>query len=185
MLVVVILAAGGSTRFGSPKQLAKIGGETLVRRAVRIASRWPVIVVTGSDGERVASEVRDLGAEVVHNEDWVAGMAGSIRAGVRRAEELGATAVLIMLCDQVAITDDDLARLAEIWQRSPDSIIASTYDAIVGVPAIFPRARFDSLRALHGDEGARKLLRSETVIAVAVSNAAIDIDRPSELGPAR
>jgi MobA-like NTP transferase domain len=69
----VILAAGGSSRFGRPKQLMPLRGKSLIRRIIDAACEArcsPVVVVTGSDGEKVHREIDR--ASVVRTQNTVA-----------------------------------------------------------------------------------------------------------------
>lgn len=80
----VILAAGGSARYGEPKQLLDWKGEPFIRvvakRALE-AGLSPVMVVTGANGEKVESAVKGLDVRIVRNSEWKSGQASSIRAG--------------------------------------------------------------------------------------------------------
>ncbi|HKG12318.1 MAG TPA: NTP transferase domain-containing protein, partial [Pyrinomonadaceae bacterium] len=81
----VILAAGSSSRMGSPKQTLQYGGESLLRRAALAAlgaGCRPVIVVTGANAELSRRELDGLDVREVLNTLWETGMASSVRAGV-------------------------------------------------------------------------------------------------------
>ncbi|HEY1899630.1 MAG TPA: nucleotidyltransferase family protein [Steroidobacteraceae bacterium] len=184
-LHVVVLAAGASTRFGSPKQLVRLNGRPLlhlaVSRAVEVAGQ-AVTVVLGANAAELAPLLRHTPAAVVINRDWAEGMGSSVRAGVARVPAT-ADAVLLMLADQAAVTAEDLRRLVGIWRRQPQCIVAAHYAGTAGVPAIFPREDFSALGALRGDAGARSLLKrgGERVVRVPLQSAAIDIDTPEDL----
>ncbi len=181
----LVLAAGGSTRFGSPKQLVRIDGRpmlhTVVARATEIAGSQ-VTVVLGAHARELAPLLSHSTAAVVINREWESGMASSIRAGVGA---LGGAAegLLILLADQPAVSGEDLRRLLLAWRRHPDGIAAATYAGTVGVPAIFPRWTFSELQQLRGDRGAQLLLRRhvDRVTRVPMSTAGVDIDRPEDL----
>ena len=84
-VATVVLAAGGSRRMGSPKQLLRIDGVTLVRRAAEkaLASRCQgVYIVVGAAAETVRRELSELSLEVIDNPNWEEGLAGSIRVGI-------------------------------------------------------------------------------------------------------
>jgi xanthine/CO dehydrogenase XdhC/CoxF family maturation factor/CTP:molybdopterin cytidylyltransferase MocA len=185
-LHVMLLAAGSSSRFGSPKQLADIAGRPMLARTLdtvlQLERRHPVTVVLGADVERLAPLVRDASANVAYNPDHAQGIASSIRVGLAQAP-VDARGALIALADQVAVTADDLRRLVSRWEQQPDRIVAALYDDTIGVPAIFPADLFPELAELQGDRGARVLLSRypERVIGVPMPSAAQDIDTPADL----
>ena len=184
-LWTVVLAAGGARRFGRNKLLLRMGGESLLRRAVRVAMRVTgprVLVVLGADASRLAGEVGDLGASIVVNRRWRDGMAGSLRTGVT-ALPGSARAVLVMLADQYAVGPEDLERLARAWSRTPRTASAADIEGRLGAPAILPRGQLDAVRSLRGDQGARGLLRAAAtpVTRVTMPAARPDLDAPDDL----
>jgi molybdenum cofactor cytidylyltransferase len=184
-LHVVVLAAGASTRFGSPKQLVRLNGRPLlhlaVSRAVEVAGQ-SVTVVLGANAVELAPLLRHTPAAIVVNRDWSEGMGSSVRTGVSRVPAT-ADAVMLMLADQPAVTAEDLRRLISTWRRQPQCIVAAHYAGTAGVPAIFPREDFTALAGLRGDTGARALLKrgGERLIRVPLQSAEIDIDTPEDL----
>ncbi len=160
-LHVIVLAAGASTRFGSPKQLVRINGRPLlhlaVSRAVEIAGH-AVTVVLGANAVDLAPLLGHTAADIVINRDWAEGMGSSVRIGIARVPA-AADAALLMLADQPAVTTEDLRRLVGTWRRQTQCIVAAQYSGTTGVPAIFPREDFTALSALRGDAGARALLK--------------------------
>jgi molybdenum cofactor cytidylyltransferase len=184
-LHAAILAAGPATRFGSPKQLARIGGEPVLHRAVANAALiagHSVSVVVGAHARDVAPALRQRAVSVVLNRDWEEGIASSIRAAVRSAPP-GSSALLLLLADQVAVTGDDLKRLHSAWRRHPILIAAALYAGQPGLPAIFPRWAFTDLLELRGDRGVGLVLRrnADRSVRLPMSNAAVDLDTPEDL----
>lgn len=182
---VVLLAAGASRRFGSPKQLARVEGQTLLRRMARTAlAARPAgcVVVLGARAERLRRELAGLDVRVVVNVRWRAGLSRSLAAGVA-ALPPDARAALVLLADQAAIGPADLELLRACWRRDPRRIVAACARDRLGPPAILPRAVFPALRRLQGDAGAQDLLRdpARRAVGIEMPGAAIDIDRPSDL----
>jgi len=182
---VLLLAAGGSRRFGSPKLLVRLDGETLLRRSARVALGCRAagcLVVLGANAIRLERELRDLPVGIVVNGDWRRGLSSSLRAGLA-ALPATATAALVMLADQAALGPADLELLVAAWRRQPRAIVAAHADDVTGPPVIFPRSTFRDLRRLRGDAGAKALLRdaSRSVIEIGIPRSAFDIDRPTDL----
>lgn len=184
-LHVLVLAAGASTRLGQPKQLVRIGGRPVLHAVVSNATALAGHAVTVILGAHAGELSRLLGhspASVIVNRHWEEGMASSIRCGMS-ALPAACEAVLILLGDQVAVTAEDLKRLAGAWKDQEGVIAASTYDQHLGVPAIFPRVCFSELSELRGDHGARRILERNNyrVVRVPMPNAAVDLDTPEDL----
>jgi molybdenum cofactor cytidylyltransferase len=193
-VAVVVLAAGGSRRLGTPKQLVRWRGRTLLRRAAEAALACgcgPVTVVLGADAPTMRAELEDLPVHVAVHRRWRAGLSSTLRAGVRAARAAsaggGPDAILFLTCDQPYVTAPLLRRLVRRFRRGA-SITASAYDRTLGVPAVFAREFFGDLRTLSGDQGAKRLLaRHHDVVApVPFARGGFDVDRSSDLGgPAR
>ncbi len=184
-LFAIVLAAGASTRFGSPKQLVRIGGRPLLHTAVTRASEVTgsaLIVVLGSGAAELGALLKHSPGSIVINQDWREGLASSIRAGIARLP-LTCAGALLLLADQAAVSADDLKRLAGTWRKQPQDIAAALYSGAVGVPAIFPRSLFPELMQLRGDAGARALLRRNAarLVRVPMPSAAVDVDTPEDL----
>lgn len=184
-LHVLVLAAGASSRFGSPKQLVRIGDRPLLHRAVGIATEvagHSVSVVLGAHADKLTPLLRHSPVTVVVNRGWEDGLASSLRAGIRSLPG-SVDGVMITLADQAAIVATDLARLASAWRAQPEWLIAASYAGHTGVPAVFPRWTFQDFYELRGDTGARAILERHTdrVLRVPMPNAAIDIDTPEDL----
>jgi len=187
-VAAVVLAAGGSARMGSPKQLLRLGGATLIRHAVRtaLASRCDrVFVVVGAAAAEVTREIDDLPVETVLNASWADGIASSIRAGVETvaAAEPRFDAALLILADQPAITVEILDRVAAAAEDAPAGLVACEYAGTIGAPALYSRQRFAALCRLQGDRGGKALLEAhaDTVVRIPFAPAAIDVDTPDDL----
>lgn len=181
----IVLAAGASTRFGSPKQMARLGGATLLQRAINAATGAvgpAILVVLGAQATQI-SAILDLQADqIVLNTCWAQGLASSIRLGIERLPADCAGALLV-LADQPYVTGPSLARLIRLWRTASEHIVASSYGAVIGAPCLFPRWAFDELDALVGDQGARAVIARHPaqVRVVPHPEAAVDIDTPQQL----
>ncbi|HSN30567.1 MAG TPA: nucleotidyltransferase family protein [Kofleriaceae bacterium] len=166
-VAIAILAAGASTRMAPrKKQLIEIDGEPLVRRAARIAlaSRASqVAVVLGAYADEIAPALAGLAVTLLDNAAWAEGMASSVRVAAAWAVGQGASALLLCVCDQPAVTTPHLDALIAAHEADPARTIGSAYGGAVGVPAVIPRARWPELLALRGDRGARALLGQDAL----------------------
>ncbi len=184
-LHAIVLAAGASTRFGSAKQLVRIGDRPLLTlvagRAAEVVGH-ALIVVLGAGAAELSPLLKHSPGSVVVNREWREGLASSIRAGIARLPG-SCAGVMLVLADQACVTADDLRRLAGAWRRQPLYIAAARYGATVGVPAILPRHLFAELSELKGDTGARALLRRhlDRLVKVPMASAAFDLDTPDDL----
>jgi molybdenum cofactor cytidylyltransferase len=199
-VAAVILAAGGSSRLGQPKQLLTFGGETLVRRAVRVAGEagcTPILVVVGENGEAIKQSlaIRDsrLAASptglngaadprVVENAEWKSGIGTSIRRGLELVP-IAVEAAVLLTCDQPFVDASIVRQLIVVQEETRKPIVASSYANTLGVPALFRRSLFDALLALPDATGAKAFIlsRRDEVASIPFARGEIDIDAPEDL----
>jgi molybdenum cofactor cytidylyltransferase len=187
-VAAVILAAGSSSRLGYPKQLVRLDrnstgepAETLLQRTIRMAQEAgcePVVVVLGCYADEIETTLHGAGVIVTRNQEWTEGMASSVCLGVGALAGSGVDGVVLLTCDQPAITPLHLRMLG-----ARGEVTASSYAGRRGVPAFFPAASFPQLQRLHGDQGARELLRKAA--AVELVDGELDVDTPESLALAR
>ena len=180
---IVILAAGNSTRFGSTKQLLRFNGKTLLQHAIEEATEAgadPVVVVLGANANEVSASIDTTTVEIVLNNRWEEGMASGIVAGVRKVNSLSEHVhnVIIAVCDQPFISSALFKQLYQTQTESQKGIVGCSYADTIGTPVLFTQQYFEHLLALHGDEGAKKLLTTfaTDVATVHFPNGNFDID---------
>jgi molybdenum cofactor cytidylyltransferase len=183
----ILLAAGGSSRMGSAKQLISVDGSPLVLRAVDAAlgaGAQPVVVVLGAHAGKVREAIAGRPVVEALNAEWSSGLSSSIRAGLDAAlaSEPGLDAVLVTPVDQPALDSRTIAQLADL-HRSSGLVACARYGGLNGAPAVFGRGHFAGLRALTGDQGARSLLNRDpgAVASLELPSLGIDIDTPADL----
>jgi molybdenum cofactor cytidylyltransferase len=188
----IILAAGGSSRFGQPKQLLPFRGESLVRRAVRAAAEGGCVriaVVVGEQRDLIEIELRETPAFLVQNPEWQRGLGTSIRRGLQHLlnAQSELDAALLLACDQPFVDARTIAALITMRENSSKPIVASRYANTLGVPALFDRSCFESLLALPDDSGAKALIESDpsAVAHIGFEKGAIDIDTPADFEQVR
>lgn len=184
---LMILAAGASTRMGTPKQLLPFQGRSLLRYIAEeaIASCCnPVVVVLGSQAKRMKLEVDGLALHMVENQQWTDGMGTAISAGMTALTTINPSldAVVIVLCDQPFVSASLIDQLVESSRSTQCPIIASAYANTIGVPALFDRSLFTELRSMNANVGAKYLIKqhAEKVFQVSFPKGAIDLDTPAQ-----
>lgn len=182
----VILAAGSSSRLGSPKQILQFQGKTLLENAIEAALNahcFPVVVVLGAFEEKVSKVIELNNVEVVYNKEWEKGIGTSISAGVKFLTATCDTdALIITVCDQPYLSTEVLNQLTRTFATKKADIIASTYQGTVGVPALFSSKTYQALLNLEGNEGAKKLILSSRFQLKSIDFPAgsVDIDTPQD-----
>jgi len=186
-VAAVILAAGGSTRFGSPKQLAPWRGKTFIEQTVDTAlasSARPVVVVLGAEVERCRAALADRPVEVVVNETWMQGQSTSMQAGLAALPANMGGAVFVLV-DLPGVDPDLIDRLLQRYRETLAPLVWPEFEGRRGNPILFDRSLFLELRQVRGDTGGKPVLlryqdRAERVI---VSDKSIlqDFDRPESL----
>ena len=184
MIGAVVLAAGASRRYGTPKQLQKVEGESWVRRTARLAvdvGCSPVVVVTGAHAGEIGHALGGLqGVRSVSHPDWRQGMGSSIAAGIRTFyTDPSVRGALLLTCDQLELDPTILRRLIDAFDDEPLRTVACKYAGTVGIPVVFGRGWFERLGTLTGDRGAKSLLleRPEWRIDVDWPGGASDRDQ--------
>lgn len=184
---MIILAAGASSRMGTPKQLLPYRGRSFLVHVVEAALASicrPIVVVLGANVEQLKPELTQLPVQVVENYKWAEGMSSSIRSGIAALNAVNQSleAVAIALCDQPFVSAQIINQLVETYHFTGRPIVASEYAGTLGVPALFSRALFPKLMALNATEGAKHLIKkySDKVVSVSFPEGAIDIDTPKD-----
>lgn len=191
-IAALVLAAGQGRRFGvgGNKLLADLDGRPLLRSAVEAAlgsKLWKTIVVTGHDRAAVETALAGLPIVFAHNPSFADGLATSLRAGLDAAAD--ADGVLVLLGDMPGVSPRIISTLVDAFGQARSSLaVVPTRNGRRGNPVLLARGLFQQVRALQGDEGARRLLSEiEGVIEVAVDDDAVlvDVDRPADLDACR
>jgi len=180
----VILAAGGSTRFGTTKQLLDWRGKPLVAHTVETALAGglsPVIIVTGADHENVTLAVKGLTVKCVHNPDWEQGQSSSVRTGIESLPPQVGGAIFL-LADQPYTPPELILQLVKEHTSNRIPIIYPEVNGKRANPVLFDRDIFLDLAKLTGDIGGRALFDSYKTRSVNWENDLIlrDIDTPED-----
>jgi CTP:molybdopterin cytidylyltransferase MocA len=163
-VVALVLAAGRSSRLGTPKQLVLWKGRPLLECVVAEVAAWPVhevCVVLGAHSDEVVDAVDFGEATVLENPDWEEGIAASLRVGLDYVgRDARADTAIVALGDQPRIPSEVPAELLAALERSGRPAAVPKYRFQVGNPVALRRTLWPRLMALEGDAGASRLLRA-------------------------
>jgi len=182
-VAAVVLAAGGSSRMGRPKQLLLFRGQSLLRKAADTGLRSgcdPVVIVLGANAEQLQSELMGMPVMVADNPSWQQGPGTSVRVGLAMAAT--ADAIVFLTCDQPFVDASHVRDLIAIHETTGRPMAASGYGQSVGMPALFARQCFAELGDIAPEAGAKQVLtRHPDLVAVVPFPAGeIDLDTPAD-----
>jgi molybdenum cofactor cytidylyltransferase len=186
-IAILIMAAGGSSRMGTPKQLLKWKDSNLldqtISKAIQLKSE--VVVVLGANSDKIIPKIDQNKVSILVNQNWELGLGSSISEGIKfiQLSYPDLLGVLIMLSDQPLIELDHYLSLIDVFTSGSRQIIVTKYgDGKLGVPALFDKFYFKDLCNLNSDKGAKKLFDkySEFVNTIRNKQANIDIDTCEE-----
>ncbi|MGN6803001.1 MAG: nucleotidyltransferase family protein [Ginsengibacter sp.] len=184
--VIIILAAGASSRMQQPKQLLPFGNEFLLTHTIKEAqkSTLPVIVVLGANANEIEQKIKNLEVEIVTNNNWEKGLSSSIKAGLQKAIDNFAEMnnCILAVCDQPYISSLLFLELLDEKDRSGKNIVASAYADTLGTPSLFDKKYFPELLQMEGDHGAKTLLKKYTsdVASVKFEKGRFDLDTQND-----
>lgn len=180
---IIVLAAGPSSRLGTPKQILTFRDKNLLditTDAAKKVAHGRVVVILGGNYEYIEGNVNHSGVQIVYNPDWEEGMSSSIRLGLQHilAENGPLDGVILSVCDQPFISAGVFEALIAAARTKEKNIFASAYAGTLGVPVLFSSSYFSELAMLSGKEGAKTLLLkyNADLASVLFVNGEIDID---------
>src|SRR5204862_1991080 len=165
MVAAVVLAAGASSRFGSPKQRLLL--RPVLERVRNARSVDEIVVVLG------AYEV-ETDARVVRCAEWEDGPGASLRCGLAALPPEAAAAVVV-LADGPELAPEAVERVLAEWRASGAPVVAASYRGVRGHPVLLARAVWGTVP----DEGARGL--PTRLVPCDDLGAPGDVDRADQL----
>ena len=190
-VIAIVLAAGASRRFGSPKLLAPLAGRPILQHVLDAVAAAPVddvVVVLGDDVAAIDAGIAWRGERRAVNERPQDGLSSSLRVGLdAAAEDPLAEAVIVVLGDQPSVRPAVIRAVIGAAAGAPQPIIRARYaDDDAPNPVLIRRSAWALAAGLDGDRGLGPLLarRPELVGQVAVDGRNPDIDTPADLARA-
>lgn len=184
---IIILAAGASSRMGQSKQLLPIQGTTLLERIVTTAQALKpshTVVVLGANEKQHAAILKNTNVQSIVNPAWQNGMGSSLKTGLQHLLSISRTtdAIIILVCDQPAVTTVYLESIVGQYKTSGKAIIASFYSGSPGVPALFDQTIFPELLNMDDAHGAKKIIQKHEALTelIPFPEGSIDLDTPED-----
>ena len=179
----VILAAGGSSRFGEIKQLLPWKNKNIINTVVEtaaLAGLDPILVVLGANAGLIQASLDNETVQVVTNPDWDKGQSTSLKAGVTAIRQT-VDGVLFLLCDQPHLTLNLVNAVVEEGLRS-GKVVTPIIDDRRANPVYFPASCFPLFDTLEGDAGGRQIISAcpHTTLPWLDDWMARDIDTPED-----
>jgi len=185
MIAGLILAAGESSRMGTPKATLLYRGRTfleLIVQTLRAGGLERIAVVLGHQAEEIQRKVKVEPARVVINPDYRSGQTSSLQAGLRSLLADDLEAVVLGLVDHPAIIAETVSRIVATFRQGGAPVVIPTYHGRRGHPVLIGRELFEELLRLNGDAGANTVVRRyrpvTQFVEVEDEGILIDVDDP-------
>lgn len=180
---VLILAAGAAKRMGTLKQLLPYKNTTLLGAVIEEVLRLKntdVYVVLGAQSSLISKSVASYPVQLLINKDWQLGLGSSLAFGIENIQDYDS--VLVVLADQLNVNAEHFQKLLNKSLEANCGIVATAFQDLVSVPAVFSGQYFTELKSLKGDQGAKALFltHANQLSTVQVSDLFRDIDVPED-----
>ena len=164
-ITALLLAAGGSSRLGQPKQLVLFNNEFLINYIVDQIRRGGISdirIVLGSHFSEIKEQIKDKRLEVIRNLYWEEGISSSIKCGLNNLEP-ETEAVIIFIVDQPFLKPELITQILQRFSTSKANIIAACVSGQIVHPVLYRKEVFLKLMELKGDIGGKAIFANEYV----------------------
>lgn len=177
------MAAGNARRFGENKLAARIGGRSLILRALEAvpADAFAYVAVVTQYPE-ILDLAGTFGFSAVRNKHPDYGISHTIALGLAALGE--SDGAMFLVSDQPFLKRESVAALARFWREQPDKLAALAHGGVRGNPCVFPARLFPELLALTEDHGGNTVIRrheEELRLLETPEEELADVDTPQVL----
>lgn len=180
----IVLAAGGSVRYGKQKIYEEFHGVTFLRRVCETALSVldEVVVVLRAGDKRGEEELNGLAARAVYNQEPDLGQSGSIKVGLQHISDRTG-GVIFLHADQPQTNSLLLKALLDEGAKTNAAIVAPYIDGRRGTPVYFDKRTFQDLMLVEGDQGGKQIFHkyAPRYVTWLDKKQLIDVDTSSDL----
>ncbi len=184
MICGILLAAGSSVRFGSPKLLQALDEKNSIAQRSALHLQQAIanlLVVVRPDDARLIQQMQDINIPYVLCSQATNGMSASIACGIKHS--MDASGWIIALADMPLVQTSTIRQIAQALESN--SIVAPYYHGQRGNPVGFSAQYRQALLNLEGDKGARDLLTTneDHIYRIITEDAGVvqDIDTADDM----
>lgn len=183
----IVVAAGLSTRMGTPKQLLPFGQHTVIEQIASVLLSCPlheVVVVTGHERAAIEARLAAWNVRPIFNPDYQTGeVLSSVQCGLA-ALDPSARAALIVLGDQPQLEAGVVRRLLGAYEDVPGRLVIPSYQRRRGHPILIDRAHWDEILTLESGKTLRHVINAHDdeirYVVVETDSVLRDMDTPEE-----
>ncbi len=184
-ITAILLAAGGSSRLGQPKQLIPFKNELLINYIIDQINHGGlsnIRIILGSHFSDIKKQIKNKNLEIIHNPNWEEGISSSIKSGLRNLKP-GTEAVIIFIVDQPFLNSELISEILQKFRTSRANIIAACVSSQVVHPVLYRKEVFAKLMELRDDVGGKAIFGNEFVETVNWKDEKLllDIDSTNDL----
>lgn len=185
-IAAVILSAGASSRFGSPKALVQFGSQSALSLIVNKAQRSglaPIYVVVGADADLIRAKHKDFDVQWLVNSTHREHHTSSLQRALSEVGDL-VSAVMMFIVDQPLVNEETIQKLVSGFHRDSSKVIRPKCETRGGHPVVIPKEYFAEILDLNEDQSLRDVFfKSRRMLDVEVNDmgAVTDFDTPKDL----
>lgn len=176
MISAIVLSAGLSKRFGSPKALTYINNTTSIEHIqVQLlnSSVDEIIIIIGHDAERIKKHVLQHPKIIIaYNKDYSLGQTSSVQCGIKQCHQ-HSDGIFIWPVDCPLIQTSTIELLIKAHHDNPTKILIPTYQGKKGHPPLFPSVYKSKLMQLTVDQGINVLFSNDDVLLISTDDAGV------------
>jgi molybdenum cofactor cytidylyltransferase len=186
MITCILLSAGASERFGSPKALASLWGTPVIvhiQTALLQTSCDKIIVVLGAQADQIQPSIFiHSRIRVVYNKNHYFGQASSVQAGWREAD-ISSKGVLLLPVDCPLVAASSIDKIIDYFGKHDPDILVPSYQNKKGHPPIFHQRLKSKVLNLPKDQGLNSLFAQHPPQTVDIDDEGIvkSFNTPQEL----